>query len=406
MDFNKLTIKIAGGRRRRAGAGAPRRQPGADARPPDVALLDQELPRTLVERAGADAGSLRAEAEARLAQQPSVSGGDAQPQASRPRSASVLDDAFDEARALDDEFVSVEHLLLALDARPARGAARRAQGGARRPAGDDAGSRGHVPGAREVRPRPHRARRAGQARPGDRPRRGDPPHDPGALAPHEEQPRADRRAGRRQDGDRRGARAADRRGRRARGPEGQARLGARRRRARRRREVPRRVRGAAEGRARRRSPRAEGEIVLFIDELHTIVGAGAAEGAVSAGEPAEADARARRAARGRRDDARRVPQAHREGRRARAPLPAGASSASRPSPTRSRSCAASRSATRRTTASASATPRSSPRRCSPTATSPTASCPTRRSTSSTRPPRACGWRSTPRPSSSTRPSGA
>ena len=41
------------------------------------------------------------------------------------------------------------------------------------------------------------------------------------------------------------------------------------------------------------------------------------------GQPAQADARARRAARDRRDDARRVPQAHREGRRARAALPAG-----------------------------------------------------------------------------------
>ena len=41
-------------------------------------------------------------------------------------------------------------------------------------------------------------------------------------------------------------------------------------------------------------------------------------------EHAEADARARRAAHDRRDDARRVPQVHREGRRARAPLPAGA----------------------------------------------------------------------------------
>ena len=84
---------------------------------------------------------------------------------------------------------------------------------------------------------------------------------------------------------------------------------------------------------------AEGQIILFIDELHTIVGAGAAEGAVDAAQPAEADARARRAARGRRHDARRVPQAHREGRRARAPLPAGAASTSRRSRTRSRSCA-------------------------------------------------------------------
>ena len=74
---------------------------------------------------------------------------------------------------------------------------------------------------------------------------------------------------------------------------------------------------------------AEGEIILFIDELHTIVGAGAAEGAVRRRQPAQADAGARRAARRRRDDARRVPQAHREGCGARAPLPAGAASASR-----------------------------------------------------------------------------
>ena len=67
-------------------------------------------------------------------------------------------------------------------------------------------------------------------------------------------------------------------------------------------------------------------------------------------EHAQADARARRAAHDRRDDARRVPQAHREGRGARAALPAGAWSASRPSRTRSASCAACASATRSTTA--------------------------------------------------------
>ena len=68
---------------------------------------------------------------------------------------------------------------------------------------------------------------------------------------------------------------------------------------------------------------AEGQIVLFLDELHTIVGAGAAEGRGRRRQPAEADAGARRAARGRRDDPRRVPQAHREGRGAGAALPAG-----------------------------------------------------------------------------------
>ena len=68
---------------------------------------------------------------------------------------------------------------------------------------------------------------------------------------------------------------------------------------------------------------SEGEIITFIDELHTIVGAGAAEGAMDAGQHAEADARARRAPRDRGHHARRVPQAHREGPRARAAVPAG-----------------------------------------------------------------------------------
>ena len=66
-------------------------------------------------------------------------------------------------------------------------------------------ARRQVPGPGKVRHRPRRAGPAGQARPGDRPRPGNPPRDPGAVAAHEEQPRAHRRAGRRQDGDRRRA---------------------------------------------------------------------------------------------------------------------------------------------------------------------------------------------------------
>jgi ATP-dependent Clp protease ATP-binding subunit ClpC len=68
--------------------------------------------------------------------------------------------------------------------------------------------------------------------------------------------------------------------------------------------------------------RTRGDIVLFIDELHTLVGAGAAEGAIDAAVDPQADARRGELQTIGRDDARRVPQAPREGRRARAPLPA------------------------------------------------------------------------------------
>ena len=74
----------------------------------------------------------------------------------------------------------------------------------------------HLPGAREVRPRPHPGGPCRQARPGHRPRRGDPPHHPGPQPAHEEQSGPHRRARRRQDRDRGGPRPADRPRRRAR----------------------------------------------------------------------------------------------------------------------------------------------------------------------------------------------
>ncbi len=69
---------------------------------------------------------------------------------------------------------------------------------------------------------------------------------------------------------------------------------------------------------------AEGRILLFVDELHTVVGAGAAEGAMDAGNMLKPMLARGELHMHRRDHPRRVPQAHREGRRARAPLPAGA----------------------------------------------------------------------------------
>ena len=330
--------------------------------------------------------------------------GGGQPQASA-RLSRVLDAAFDQMRELGDEFVSVEHLLLALDVvprDPLLQALEGVRGGQKVTSQDPEGSYQ----ALEKYGRDLTAlAESGKLDP--------------VIGRDEEIRRVIQVLSRRtknnpvligepgvgQDRDRRRARAAHRRGRRARGAEGQARVGARRGRAPRRGEVPRRVRGAAQG-----GPRGDPERRRRDRPLHRRAAHDRrrrrGRRRRRRGQPAEADARARRAARGRRDDARRVPQAHREGRCARAALPADRSSASRRSRTRSRSCAGSRSATRRTTASRSATPRSSARPCSPTATSPTASSPTRRSTSSTRRRRGCGWRSTRRPSSSTRPTGA
>jgi ATP-dependent Clp protease ATP-binding subunit ClpB len=78
-----------------------------------LALLDQELPRELVP----DADALRAQAEAMLAQKPRIDGSQQQPGVSAAFS-KVLDRAFEEARKLEDEYVAAQHLLLALDVVP------------------------------------------------------------------------------------------------------------------------------------------------------------------------------------------------------------------------------------------------------------------------------------------------
>ena len=113
MNFEKLTVKS-----QEAVAGAlelARRNGNPEVYPEHLllALLDQELPRTLV----GDAAAVRAEADAALRAKPSISGAQQQPVTSAALSR-VLDKAFDEAQELGDEYVSVEHLLLALDVVP------------------------------------------------------------------------------------------------------------------------------------------------------------------------------------------------------------------------------------------------------------------------------------------------
>jgi ATP-dependent Clp protease ATP-binding subunit ClpB len=117
MDFNRLTIKS--GEAVAAAQELARRRGNPEVYPDHlcIALLDQELPRTLVERAGESVDSLRAECEAKLAQKPAVQGSSQQPHAST-EFAQVLDRGEEEMRELEDEYVSTEHLLLALDVAP------------------------------------------------------------------------------------------------------------------------------------------------------------------------------------------------------------------------------------------------------------------------------------------------
>src|SRR5438045_269881 len=113
MDFNKLTLKS-----QEAVAAAQelaRRMGNPEVYPEHLllALLDQELPQQLVP----DATTLRAQAEAVLRAKPSIQGAQQQPAVSAAFSR-VLDKAADEARRMEDDYVSTDHLLLALDVVP------------------------------------------------------------------------------------------------------------------------------------------------------------------------------------------------------------------------------------------------------------------------------------------------
>jgi len=113
LDFNKLTLKsqeaVAAAQELARRMGNPELYPEHLV----LALLDQELPRELVP----DPDSLRAEAEAALRAKPATQGAVQQPQVGAAFSR-VLDQAFEEARKLEDDYVSTEHLLLALDVVP------------------------------------------------------------------------------------------------------------------------------------------------------------------------------------------------------------------------------------------------------------------------------------------------
>src|SRR5215475_2099584 len=132
-------------------------------------LLEQEggVVAPVLTKLGADVNGLRARVNADLDALPTMTAGG---EAAGPSSefVRVLREGEEEMRELKDEYVSTEHLLLALAEHSSR--------------------------AGEVRARPDRGGRAGQARPGHRARRRDPPRDPGPQPPHQEQPGPHRRA--------------------------------------------------------------------------------------------------------------------------------------------------------------------------------------------------------------------
>jgi ATP-dependent Clp protease ATP-binding subunit ClpB len=113
LDFNKLTLKsqeaVAGAQELARRLGNPELYPEHLL----LALLDQELPQQLVP----DPAELRAQAEATLRGKPAVQGMQQQPNVSSAFSR-VLDRATDEARRMEDDYVSTEHLLLGLDVVP------------------------------------------------------------------------------------------------------------------------------------------------------------------------------------------------------------------------------------------------------------------------------------------------
>ena len=173
----------------------------------------------LIKRAGGRPAMRFAAVERALAKRPKVSGGGAGQVYLAPELARVFDTAEKIADKAGDKFVTVERLLLALAMEPSSDAGRALNEAGVNPDHAEPGHQRHPQGphrrqrrrraglrrAEALRPRPHRAGRRGQDRSRHRPRRGDPPHHPGAVPPHQEQPRADRRARRRQDRHRRRA---------------------------------------------------------------------------------------------------------------------------------------------------------------------------------------------------------
>ena len=202
MQPDRFTVKSQEAVAAAQALAAERRNPEVTPAHLLVALLRQEegIAVPILQKLNVDVGALTAEAVRAVEDLPKL----AETAEVRPSSTlvAVLQGAEKEMAKHGDSYLSVGHLLLALAdsssgvSRPPARARRAREGGRRGPGARPRHlprRRGQRPGAGEIRPRPDRRGRGGQARPGDRARRGDPPRDPGPLPAHQEQPGADRR---------------------------------------------------------------------------------------------------------------------------------------------------------------------------------------------------------------------
>ncbi len=116
MDFNRLTDKSQEALLQAQGLAKKRANPQVEVEHVLLALLQREdglVPQVLA-RAGLPLPKVVAELEGQLGKLPSVGGGGAREGFISPRLERVLDEAWREAEQLKDQFVSVEHLLLAI----------------------------------------------------------------------------------------------------------------------------------------------------------------------------------------------------------------------------------------------------------------------------------------------------
>ncbi|MCY4132345.1 MAG: ATP-dependent chaperone ClpB [Nitrospira sp.] len=120
MDMNRMTLKVQEALQAASALAMHRNHQGIDVEHVLAALLDQPdgFAGPILEQAGVSSSAAKAKAEQRLGKIPQVRGTGAAPGQLHltQRTATLLSRAEDEKQALKDEYISVEHLLLAMAA--------------------------------------------------------------------------------------------------------------------------------------------------------------------------------------------------------------------------------------------------------------------------------------------------